>query len=86
MILPTNVFVAFVSVVVPYVSGVTFLSYVLGFGVWGLGFAARFRNSDAYASAAAREPRSQPITTPTSSTPGMNRKCAAVGITLDRAA
>lgn len=59
---------------------------LLGVGNWELGvdkvhFLARSslrRNSAAYASFAAREPSTQPITMPMRSTAGMKMKCAEV--------
>jgi hypothetical protein len=46
-------------------------SWDLGLGVWDLGFIPRFLSSEAYASAAARDPRIHPMTIPINSMPGM---------------
>jgi hypothetical protein len=43
----------------------------LGLGVWDLGFIPRFLSSEAYASAAARDPRIHPMTIPINNMPGM---------------
>ena len=43
----------------------------LGFGVWDLGLVSRFLSSEAYASAAARDPRIHPMTIPINNMPGM---------------